>query len=65
VPSVSPRQRKFFGAALRRKKQGRVLAADPQMSENALEDFASKPRKMAGSNPMRYIGGMCHLNDHK
>jgi hypothetical protein len=35
------------------------------MSENALEDFASKPRKMAGSNPMRYIGGMCHLNDHK
>jgi hypothetical protein len=38
VPSVSDKQRRFFGAELGRKRAGQ--ATDTNMSESQLEDFA-------------------------
>ena len=39
-PAVSVAQRRFFGAALQRKREGRAKPGDPKMSEAQLEDFA-------------------------
>ncbi len=66
MPS-SARQRKFTGGALRRKKQGVPVASLPAV---AIEGSPLSPvRKKAVGNPMRYgmryVGGMCFMNDHK
>lgn len=41
MPSVSEKQRKFFGAELGRKQAGE--STDTGMSEKSLADFAKKP----------------------
>ena len=40
-PAVSVAQRRFFGAALQRKREGRSRTGDPDLSEADLEDFAT------------------------
>lgn len=45
MPSVSKKQQELMGAALARKRAGRPLPGDPQMTEQQLEDFARTPRK--------------------
>ncbi len=42
-PAVSEKQRRYMGAALRRKMQGQSRAGDPKMSLEDLRDFARKP----------------------
>lgn len=41
MPSVSEKQRKFMGAELKRKREGKRTRTG--MSEKQLEDYASKP----------------------
>ena len=43
MPSTSDRQRRFMGAELGRKREGKKTRTG--MSEKQLEDFAKKPRK--------------------
>ncbi len=41
MPAQSEKQRKFMGAELQRKREGKKTKTN--MSESQLEDFASKP----------------------
>jgi hypothetical protein len=43
MPAKSEKQRKFMGAELQRKREGKKTRTD--MSEKELEKMASKPRK--------------------
>ena len=43
MPAKSEKQRKFMGAELERKREGKKTRTG--MSEQQLEDFASKPDK--------------------
>ena len=43
MPARSEKQRKFMGAELQRKREGKKTQTD--MTEKELEDFASKPDK--------------------
>ncbi|MEX2547359.1 MAG: DUF3008 domain-containing protein [Chloroflexota bacterium] len=46
MPAQSEKQRKFMGAELQRKREGRKTQTG--MSEKQLEDFASKPGSEGG-----------------
>jgi hypothetical protein len=41
MPAKTEKQRKFMGAELQRKREGKKTRTD--MTESELEDFASKP----------------------
>jgi hypothetical protein len=43
VPSKTPKQRRFFGAELARKREGKKTKTG--MTEKQLSDFAKKPKK--------------------
>jgi hypothetical protein len=43
MPAKSEKQRKFMGAELERKREGKKTKTD--MTEKQLEDFASKDKK--------------------
>lgn len=43
MPAKSERQRRFMGAELERKREGKKTRTD--MTEKQLEEFASKPTK--------------------
>ena len=43
MPAKTEKQRKFMGAELQRKREGKKTQTD--MSEKELEEFASKPKK--------------------
>ena len=43
MPAKSEKQRKFMGAELQRKREGKKTRTD--MSEKELERYASKPKK--------------------
>jgi hypothetical protein len=43
VPAKTEKQRRFMGAELERKREGKKTRTD--MSEKELEKFASKPKK--------------------
>jgi hypothetical protein len=43
MPAKSEKQRKFMGAELQRKREGKKTRTD--MSEKELEKYASKPKK--------------------
>ena len=43
MPAKSEKQRKFMGAELQRKREGKKTQTD--MSEKELEEFASKKKK--------------------
>ena len=43
MPARTEKQRKFMGAELQRKREGKKTRTD--MTESELEDFASKPDK--------------------
>jgi hypothetical protein len=43
MPAKTEKQRKFMGAELQRKREGKKTRTD--MTEAELEDFASKPDK--------------------
>jgi len=43
MPAKSDKQRRFFGAELARKREGKKT--ETGMSEKKLEDFARKPKK--------------------
>jgi len=47
MPARTEKQRKFMGAELQRKREGKKTQTD--MSEEELEKFASKPDKKKGS----------------
>lgn len=48
MPARTEKQRRFMGAELERKREGKTTKTD--MSEKELEEFASKPtRKSDGS----------------
>ena len=53
MPSVTPRQRRFFGAELGRKRKG--LATKTGLSAEKLADFASavKEPKVKANSPMK------------
>ena len=42
MPAQSEKQRRFMGAELERKREGKKTQTD--MTEKQLEDFASKPK---------------------
>lgn len=46
MPAQSEKQRKFMGAELQRKREGKKTQTG--MSEKQLEDFASKPGSKGG-----------------
>lgn len=58
MPSVSEKQRKFFGAELGRKKHGEKT--DTGMSEDKLKDFASKPVDKRGGASDSHHKSMRH-----
>lgn len=43
MPAKSSKQRRFAGAELRRKREGKETKTD--MTESQLRDFAKKPKK--------------------
>ena len=43
MPAKTERQRRFLGAELARKREGKATKTD--MSERQLKEFASKPKK--------------------
>lgn len=47
MPAKTEKQRRFMGAELERKREGKKTQTD--MSEKELEKFASKPDKKEGS----------------
>lgn len=47
MPAKTEKQRRFMGAELERKREGKKTRTD--MSEKELEKFASKPTKKKGS----------------
>ena len=47
MPAKTEEQRRFMGAELERKREGKKTQTD--MSEEELEKFASKPDKKKGS----------------
>ena len=47
MPAKTEKQRRFMGAELERKREGKKTQTD--MSEKELETFASKPDKKKGS----------------
>jgi hypothetical protein len=47
MPAKTEKQRKFMGAELQRKREGKETRTD--MSEKELEKYASKPNKKKGS----------------
>lgn len=60
MPSVSEKQRRFFGAELGRKKKGKKTKTG--MSMKQLTDFARKPaRKMRAGRD--FPSGMQHILD--
>jgi hypothetical protein len=57
MPAKTEKQRKFMGAELQRKREGKKTRTD--MSEKELEKFASKPgrKKELGDRPTLRFGG--------
>jgi hypothetical protein len=54
MPSSTERQRKFMGADLQRKREGKETKTD--MTEEQLEDFASKGKQRQVVKKARRIG---------
>jgi hypothetical protein len=47
MPAMSEKQRRYFGAALGRKRAGESSPDDPDMSDEKMADFARKPTRHA------------------
>jgi hypothetical protein len=54
MPAVSEKQRRFFGAELARKREGKKTKTD--MSESDMEDFAKKKKKRKKKLPTHGSG---------